>query len=393
MKSFCGGSRGAVFSKKAPLAKKRCVMVKDFKIDKVLIITTALLVLFGLIMVYSSTMILAKERYGDSFYFLKKQVMWLVVGLILTVVISSLKYPVYLKQKIVITVLTLAIIGLMAVFFLGKVNDSYRWIRFAGFSLQPSEFAKMAVVLYLAYVLSKKTNDVNDTRKLLFLLIPFFIVEILILKEPDVGNFSLILIVAVIMLFAAGLKLRYFLYSFLFMVPVFFLFIKMNPDKMNRIVAFLNHDEYVSTYNFQTLQSIYAIGSGGIFGKGLGNSTQKLYFLPYAYSDFIYAVVGEEVGLVGSVGVIALFFIFLVRGLNIAKLSGNLYTYLLATGLTFMIVIQAMMHISVTLGIFPTKGIPLPFISSGGSSLVAALIGAGILLNISRHRKTVLLND
>ncbi len=368
-------------------------MVKDSKIDKVLIITTALLVLFGLIMVYSSTMILAKERFGDSFYFLKKQVMWLVVGLIITAVISSLKYPVYLKQKMVIAVLTLTIIGLMVVFFLGKVNDSYRWIRFAGFSLQPSEFAKMAVVLYLAYVLSKKTNDVNDPRKLLFLLIPFFIVEILILKEPDVGNFSLILTVAVIMLFAAGLKLRYFLYSFLFMVPVFFLFIKMNPDKMNRIVAFLNPDDYVSTYNFQTLQSIYAIGSGGIFGKGLGNSTQKLYFLPYAYSDFIYAVVGEEVGLVGSAAVITLFFIFLVRGLNIAKLSGNLYTYLLATGLTFMIVLQAMMHISVTLGIFPTKGIPLPFISSGGSSLVAALIGAGIILNISRHRKTVLLND
>ena len=388
---------GGGFFKKSPpwspKAKKRCGMVKDFKIDKVLIITTALLVLFGLIMVYSSTMILAKERYGDSFYFLKKQVIWLVVGLILTAVIASLKYPLYLKQKMVITLLTLAIIGLIAVFFLGKVNDSYRWIRFAGFSLQPSEFAKIAVILYLAYVLSRKTNDVNDTRKLLLLLIPFFIVEILILKEPDVGNFSLILIVAGILLFAAGLRLRYFFYSFLLMVPVFFLFIKLNPDKMNRIVAFLNPDEYVSSYNFQTLQSIYAIGSGGIFGKGLGNSTQKLYFLPYAYSDFIYAIVGEEVGLVGSAAVIALFFIFLVRGLNIAKLSGNLYTYLLATGLTFMIVIQAMMHISVTLGIFPTKGIPLPFISSGGSSLVATLIISGIILNISRHRKTVLLND
>jgi cell division protein FtsW len=368
-------------------------MVKDFKIDKVLIITTALLVLFGLIMVYSSTMILAKERYGDSFYFLKKQIIWLVVGLILTAVISSLKYPLYLKQKMVITVLTLAIIGLIAVFFLGKVNNSYRWIRFAGFSFQPSEFAKITIVLYLAHVLSRKTNDVNDTRKLLLLLIPFFIVEILILKEPDVGNFSLILIIAGILLFAAGLKLRYFLCSFLFMVPIFFLFIKMNPDKMNRIVAFLNPDEYGSTYNFQTLQSIYAIGSGGIFGKGLGNSTQKLYFLPYAYSDFIYAIVGEEVGLVGSAAVIALFFILLVRGLKIAKLSGNLYTYLLVTGLSFMIVLQAMMHISVTLGILPTKGIPLPFISSGGSSLVATLIMAGIILNISRHRKTVLLND
>ncbi|UCH94051.1 MAG: FtsW/RodA/SpoVE family cell cycle protein, partial [Candidatus Aminicenantes bacterium] len=279
------------------------------------------------------------------------------------------------------------------VFFMGKINNSYRWIRLGGFSLQPSEFAKIAVVLYLSYVLSRKTNNVNDIRKLMLLLIPFFIVEILILKEPDVGNFSLILIIAGILLFAAGLKLRYFFFSLFFVAPVFILFIKMNPDKMNRILAFLHPDEYVSSYNFQTLQSIYAIGSGGIFGKGLGKSTQKLYFLPYAYSDFIYSIVGEEVGLVGAAAVVGLFFIYLVRGLIVAKLSGNLYTYLLVTGLTFMIVIQAMMHISVTLGIFPAKGIPLPFISNGGSSLIASLIISGIILNVSRHRKTVLLND
>ncbi|UCH93646.1 MAG: FtsW/RodA/SpoVE family cell cycle protein, partial [Candidatus Aminicenantes bacterium] len=162
-------------------------MVKDFKIDRVLIVTIALLVLFGLIMVYSSTMILAKEKYDDSFYFLKRQIIWLMVGLVFAGIISSLKYPLYLNQKAVIAVLILTIIGLTAVFFMGKINNSYRWIRFAGFSLQPSEFAKIAVVLYLSYVLSRKTNDVNDIRKLVVLLIPFFIVEILILKEPDVG--------------------------------------------------------------------------------------------------------------------------------------------------------------------------------------------------------------
>jgi cell division protein FtsW len=162
---------------------------------------------------------------------------------------------------------------------------------------------------------------------------------------------------------------------------------------MTRILAFLNPEKYISTYNFQALQSLYAVGSGGIFGQGLGKSTQKLYFLPYAYTDFIYSIIGEEIGMIGSLLVVALFFIFLCRGLRIAKHSGNRHTYLMVIGMTFLIVCQALMNISVTIGIFPTKGIPLPFISMGGSSLISTLIMTGIIINVSRHRKTVLLND
>ncbi len=368
-------------------------MVKDYKIDKMLIIVTALLVLFGLIMVYSSTMILAKEKYGDSFYFLKKQGLWLMLGVIIAAIIASFKFPIYLNKHAVIALLGLTIAGLIGVFVVGQVNNSYRWIRFAGFSLQPSEFAKVAIVLYLAYIFSRDKFDINDIRKLLLLLIPFFIIELLILKEPDLGNFMLILLVTMMMLFMAGMKMRYFLYTFLFLIPTFIVIIKMNPDKMNRILAFLSPEAYMDSYNFQALQSVYAVGSGGIFGKGLGNSTQKLFFLPYAYSDFIYAVIGEEVGLVGAFAVIALFVIFMIRGFNVAKISGSRHTYLLVTGLTFMMVIQAMINISVTIGIFPTKGIPLPFISNGGTSLITSLIIVGIILNVSRQRKTVFLND
>jgi cell division protein FtsW len=368
-------------------------MVKDFKIDRVLIVVTALLLFFGMVMVYSSTMILAKERYGNSFHFLERQLLWLLVGLIIAAFIASLKYPLYLNKKLIMTAIFLAIAGLVMVFVTGKINNSYRWIRLGGFSIQPSEFAKIAVVLYLAHILSRKNNDINDMRKLPVMLIPFFLVELLILKEPDLGNFMLILIIAMMMLFVAGLHVRYFFYSLVMLAPALYVILKIYPAKMARIMAFLDPDAYASTYNFQVHQSIYAVGSGGIFGKGLGNSTQKLFFLPYAYSDFIYSVIGEEVGLVGAVGVIVLFFIFMVRGLNIAKHSGNLHTYLLVTGLTFLVVFQAMINISVTLGIFPTKGLPLPFISNGGSSLVACLIAAGIILNVSRHRKTVLLND
>ncbi len=368
-------------------------MVKDSKIDKPLIVVVGLLVLFGLTMIYSSTMILAKERFHDDFHFLKRQLIWLVIGLVIAGVISVLKKPWYLDRTVVTFIVAMAVVGLIMVFFTGKINNSYRWIKFAGFSLQPSEFAKISVVLYLSFILTRKQCDVNDLKKLPLLLTPVFIIELLIVKEPDLGNFFLILMITVILLLAAGFKVRYFAVSLLGMIPLFYWIIRMNPEKMNRIMAFLNPEAYVSTYGFQALQSITAIGSGGIFGKGLGNSTQKLYFLPYAYSDFIYGIVGEETGLLGCLLLITLFFIFLMRGIRIAKLSGNRHTYLLVIGLTFLIVIQAMINISVTIGIFPTKGIPLPFISNGGTSLVASLIITGLILNVSRQRKTVLLND
>ncbi len=368
-------------------------MVKDFKIDKVLITVTALLTFFGLIMVYSTTMILAKEQYGDSFFFFKRHLLFVVIGLILFTIITLFRSPIYTDKKLVFTIMIIAIISLVAVFFVGKINNSYRWIRFFGFSIQPSEFAKIAVVLYLSFILGKQLDDVNNMSRLLLYLMPLFIAEVLILKEPDVGNFLLIFLMLVFMLFAAGLKVRYFFSIALFLVPVLYLVVKMNPEKMKRVLAFLHPEEHITTYGFQAAQSIYAIGSGGIFGQGLGNSTQKLYFLPYPYSDFIFSIIGEELGLIGAITILVLFFIFLVRGLNIAKLSGNKQTYLLVTGLTFLIVLQAMIHISVALGLLPTKGTPLPFVSNGGSSLIASLIIAGLIVNVSRHRRTAFIND
>jgi len=368
-------------------------MVKSIGVDKVLIAVIVMLTLFGIIMVHNSTSILAKEKFGDSLYYLKRQIGWLVLGTILLVLITSLKKPFYLERNFVFFSMFAAISGLIAVFFTGKINNSFRWVKFGDFSMQPSEFAKVAVVLYLSFMLSRKKSDVNDFKKLFFILIPVIIVEILILREPDIGTFALIMLITVVILFVAGLKFRYLLASAFFILPSFVLILQFNPDKMGRIFAFLNPEAYSTTYGFQALQSIYAIGSGGIFGQGLGNSVQKLYFLPYAYSDFIFAMIGEEAGLIGSTLVVGLFSLFLIRGLNIAKLSGNRYTYLFVTGLSFLIVIQAMINISVTIGIFPTKGIPLPFISNGGSSLISSLLIGGLILNISRHRKTVLMND
>lgn len=368
-------------------------MVKNSGVDKIMIVSVIFLLLFGLIMVYNATMILAKEKYADSFYFFKKQILWITIGLMLFSIISMLKSPLYLNQKVIFLVMVMSVIALTMVFFSGKINNSYRWLRIAGFSIQPSEFAKISAVMYLSYLFGKKKFDVNNIKRLIVLLIPVFVIELLILKEPDYGNFFLILLVTLIILFVAGLKIRYFFVVFLFLFVLVFASLKLNPERMNRIMAYLNPQEYTSTYSFQTMQSIYALGSGGIFGRGLGKSTQKLYFLPYAYTDFIFSIVGEEVGLIGSLLVVGFFFVLLSRGLIIAKQSGNLHTYLLAIGLTFLIVSQALLNISVALGLLPTKGIPLPFISIGGSSLIASMMVAGIMVNISRHRKMVLFND
>jgi cell division protein FtsW len=195
------------------------------------------------------------------------------------------------------------------------------------------------------------------------------------------------------LLFIAGFKIRYLFMVFVFFSSLIYVIMKINPERFNRILAFFNPEEYTSTYSFQAMQSLYAIGSGGIFGQGLGKSTQKLFFLPYAYTDFIYSIIGEEMGLIGSVFILGLFFIFLIRGLAIARHSGSTHAYLLVVGLTLLIVFQALMNISVTLSILPTKGIPLPFISIGGSSLIATLLISGIIVNVSRHRKTVFMND
>jgi cell division protein FtsW len=344
-------------------------------------------------MVYSSTMILSKEKYGDSFFFFKKQVIFLAVGLFLMTIVALFKYPIYLNRKLVIFIMLFVIAGLIMVFLTGKINYSYRWIKFAGVSIQPSEFAKIAVVLYMALILGKSDQDVNNIRKLFVLLLPVLGIELLILKEPDYGSFFLILLIVFILLFISGMKFRYIFSSLAVLIPFSVIAIVLNADRFKRVLAFLNPEQYYTGVGYQAAQSIYAVGSGGIFGQGLGNSTQKLYFLPYAYTDFIFSIIAEEIGLIGALLILVLFFVFLIRGLAIAKFSGNRHTYLLISGLTFLIVAQAFINISVTIGLFPTKGIPLPFISIGGSSLIATLLICGIIINVSKHRKMVLLNE
>jgi cell division protein FtsW len=368
-------------------------MVKNSGIDRTLLMVSLLLIAIGFLMIFSTTPVIAREKFGDSLHFFKKQLLWLCLGLVVFTALILIKKPFYLNQRLVMTVMAVAFTGLSLVFFFQKINNTSRWIRFAGFSIQPSELAKIALVLYLALMLSRKETDVNNVKNLGPILLPVVFMEGLILKEPDFGSFVLIGIITLVMLFVAGVHLKYFVILFALLIPLFLMLIRIDPMRQERIKSFLNPEVYASGQGFQALQSTYAIGSGGLFGQGIGNSTQKLFYLPYAYSDFIYAIIAEELGFFGALAVIVLFVFYYLRGMIIARQSENPHTYLLVTGLVCLIAIQSMINISVAVGLFPTKGIPLPFISSGGTSLLSSLLITGIILNVSRQRKVVFSND
>lgn len=368
-------------------------MVKASGIDRTLLTVSLLLIAIGFLMIFSTTPVIAREKFGDSFHFFNKQLLFLLVGLLVFVFLILFKTPFYLNPRLVMAIMALAFTGLSLVFFFQKVNSTSRWIRIGGMSIQPSEFAKIALVLYLAMMLSRKDSEVNNIRQLGLILLPVIFMEGLIIKEPDFGNFVLIGTITLVMLFVAGLRLKYFAGFFVLLIPLLVLLIQGSPMRQERIKSFLNPESYAATQGFQAAQSTYAIGSGGLFGQGIGNSTQKLFYLPYAYSDFIFAIIAEEMGFFGALAVIALFVFYYLRGMIIARQSDNPHTYLLVTGLVLLIVFQFMINISVAVGLFPTKGIPLPFISSGGTSLLSSLMITGIILNVSRQRKVVFVND
>ncbi|MBN2344985.1 MAG: putative lipid II flippase FtsW [Candidatus Aminicenantes bacterium] len=368
-------------------------MVKPSGIDRTLLTAALLLIAIGFLMIFSTTPVIAREKFGDSFHFFNRQLLFLALGLVVFVTLILFRSPFYLNQRLVLAALALAFIGLSLVFFFQKVNNTSRWIRFGGLSLQPSEFAKIALVLYLAMMLSRRDSEINNAKNLGVILLPVAFMEGLILKEPDFGNFVLVGVITMVMLFLAGLRLRYFAGFFLVMLPLLVLLVHVDPMRRERIRSFLNPENYAVTQGFQATQSTYAVGAGGLLGRGIGNSTQKLFYLPYAYSDFIFAIIAEEMGFIGALAVIALFVLYYLRGMVIARQSDNPHTYLLVSGLVFLIVFQSLLNVSVAVGLFPTKGIPLPFISSGGTSLLSSLVCTGIVLNVSRQRKVVFTDD
>jgi len=354
--------------------------------DKPLFVVTLLLLVIGIIMVFSSSAVLAGVKYQQPLYFLAQQLMGAVAGLILAAVIMSVRKPFFHAPALVYGLLLLSAFLLMLCFVMPSVAKTNRWIQLFGIRFQPSELAKISLILFFAYYCETKKEKLNEGKTLLLPLGILFVFFLLILKEPNFSTAFFIAGLSVMMLFMGGVKLRFFVWLGGIFAVLFTLYLFQANYRMDRIQSFVAPDKDPLGTSFQVNQSKLAIGSGGLLGVSLGQSTQKLFFLPYAHTDFIFAILGEEAGLVGTTFTLFLFFVFLWRGLQIAFRTPNPSEKLIAAGITLAITAQALLNISVVLGLGPATGIPLPFISYGRSALVCNLAAVGILLNISRRK-------
>ena len=361
-------------------------MAKRVSVDRWLFTITLVLVFVGLVMVFSASAVMAKERYGSGYYFLLRQLGWAVAGLTAMIVGMRVDYKRFKHPAVVFTVLGVTTLLLIAVFFLDRSHNTHRWIHLGGFSLQPSELAKPALILFLAYFLESRTKSMDDWRNtLLPAVIPTVVFVGLIVFQPDLGTALACCAITVAVLFVAGLDLKYLGYAFLASIlPLYFLIFHVRYRR-DRILAFINPFSDPQGKGFHMIQSLIAVSTGGITGLGLMEGKQKLFYLPEPHTDFIFAVTAEELGLVGSVIIVALFAVFLWRGIRTALRTQDAFGQFLVVGITCMVVVQAFVNISVVLGMMPTKGIPLPFVSYGGSSLFVTLACVGVLLNVTKQ--------
>lgn len=361
-------------------------MSRRLQSDRILFATVVGLVIFGALMVFSASAVMAADRYGDGKYFLIRQLAWAVVGMVALVLLMYSDYRRLASPVIVFPAIAVEVILLVVVLFSHPTNNAHRWFHLGMASFQPSELAKIVLVLFLAFFLDTRQDDVNDWKHtLLPILLVTGVMGALVLKEPDLGTTVALCMVLAAMLFCAGLKLRYFAGAAIAAVPVLYLLIFHSSYRLKRMLAFWDPYSDPLGKGFHILQSYIAVATGGITGMGLMEGKQKLFFLPEPQTDFIYAVVGEELGLLGALAIVAVFAVILMRGVRASAACKDQFGKLLAIGLTVMIVGQALVNMSVVLGLLPTKGIPLPFVSYGGSSLLVNLVAVGILLNISQQ--------
>ncbi len=366
-------------------------MNKKLRTDWLMFAVAAGLAVFGSIMVYSaSAMISLKETGGETqFTYFYKQFGFTILGLIAMFVVSKINYHRYENKTVAYGILAITAILLMAVFGYPSINGARRWIRFPGASFQPSEIAKIALPVFLAYYLTKNEDLIGDLKQtVLPCAAALMILGALILGEPDLGTTMVLCAVFITVYFAAGAKWLHIVSCVGALLVVGTGFLVLSPWRMKRLFAFVNPWENSSDGSYQVVQGLYAIGSGGILGEGFAKGQAKLFYLPYPYSDFIFAVVGEELGLIGTLAVVAAFTVLLWRGARAALSAPDRFGMLLGIGIITGIIVQALFNISVVVSILPAKGIPLPFISYGGSSVVVTLLAVGILLNISQYAGT-----
>jgi cell division protein FtsW len=361
-------------------------MARKLAPDKWLFAATVGLALFGVVMVYSASAIVAAKENQNQFHYVLKQGVFVALGFVVMLLMMQFNYQLLKNRRIVYGLLFVTGIGLLAVFGFSSSNGAHRWIKLPGISLQPSEVAKLALTIFLAYFLEKRAGEEGDFWRT---FVPCgFITAVLaglIVIEPDLGTALMLAFIFIVVVYTAGARIAHLaLAAAPALVAVLGLLIFV-PWRLKRLITFLDPWADQQGAGFQVVQSLIAIGSGGPNGLGFAQGKQKMLFLPFAHSDFIFAVVGEELGLVGALAVVAAFGLFLWRGVRTALLAPDRFGMLLSLGIVTSIVAQALFNISVVLSLVPTKGIPLPFISYGGSSLVPTLAAVGILLNVSQH--------
>jgi cell division protein FtsW len=361
-------------------------MAKRVGADKWLFGTVLALVLFGLVMIFSTSAVMAKAQFGSPYKFVLNQLVFVVLGIVALFILMRVDYRKYNNPKVVFPAIAITAILLLGVFFMGGMNGAHRWIRVGGLTLQPSELAKPLIVLFLAYFLQSRIHQIDDWRGTLLraVAVPVLFI-LLILKEPDLGTALVCAGVTALMLLLAGIQLRWIGLAILAAAPGLYWMLFHVAFRRARMLAFINPDADPRGAGFHILQSLIAVGTGGFFGRGLTEGMQKLFYLPEPHTDFIYATVCEELGLLGALALLAGFVLLGYRGLRAAYLSTDPFARFFAFGLTCAILIQAFFNMSVVLALLPTKGIPLPFISNGGTSVFITLASMGVLLNITRE--------
>lgn len=355
-------------------------------IDYALFGAAVALLVIGVVMVYSSSAIYAEKHLGSPLYFFQRQLIWAVISILAMGAMSRFDYN--RLREYIMPIFAITCATLIAALFFPAVAGAKRWIRLGPIGLQPAEFAKLTSILFLAAYLDKKHSKLGHFMQ--GIVVPLAVVSVLLVLiglEPDLGTPALIFTVSILMLFIAGVRTKALLGALALAVPIVAEELWRKPYRRARLLSFLHPFENIRGTGYQLSQSILAVGSGGWLGKGFGASKLKLMYLPTPHTDFIFPVVCEELGLIGAAVILGLFAAILIKGMRIARAAPNLFGTLLASGISISLALQAFFNIAMSIGLLPTKGIPLPFFSYGGSSLLSTMLGMGVLLNISRQTR------
>ena len=374
--------------RRKPGTGNRKLMSRKLSYDTWLFAAALLLVVIGLVMIYSASAIITVQKTGSDnpYYFITRQAAFLFLGSVAMLILMHLDLNRLRDRRLIYGLMAMSLVALVAALFAPSVNGTHRWMSLPHIRLQPSEFAKIIVILFLASFLSRREERINEwISTLLPMSCVLAVFAGAILIEPDFGTAITVVLVAAAMVFAAGIRWNRIAMFVLMLIPAAGLALFSAAYRRDRLLTFLNPAADPQGKGFQAMQSLIAVGTGGLHGLGIGNGRQKLFFLPEPHTDFIFSIVGEELGFIGCLAIIALFAFLVWRGFRITRYSQERFDFYAALGLTLMIGIQALINMSVALCLVPTKGLPLPLVSYGGSSLIASLMAIGLLLNLSQQ--------